>query len=110
MARMEQLTMSRKERERLVVFQKVKSKELARVEAASVLGLSLRQVHRLYLRWLKQGDAGLVHRSRGRPSPRRASEQDRERALGLCRSGGLYNGFGPTLLAEKLSEREGIWV
>src|SRR3954469_1934848 len=105
---MEQLTMSRKERERLVVLNKVKSKELGRREAAEVLGLSLRQVHRLWLRFKAGGDAGLAHRSRGRASPRRIAADDRARALAAYRS--RYPGFGPTLFAEKLAEHEGVWI
>jgi transposase len=105
---MEQLTMSRKERERLVILNKVKAKELSRREAADVLGLSLRQVHRLWLRFQADGDAGLAHRSRGRASPRRLAADDRAAALAAYRS--RYRGFGPTLFAEKLAEHEGIWI
>ena len=100
--------MNRKERERLVVLSRVKDKELSRRAAAEVLEVSLRHLHRLYLRYLAQGDKGLVHRSRGRPSPRKISQEDRERAVALYRS--TYRGFGPTLLAEKLGPDHGIWV
>jgi transposase len=105
---MEQVLMNRKERERLVVFSRVKDKELGRREAAAVLGLSLRQVHRIYRRYLAQGDVGLTHRARGRASPLRFAAADRERALALYRD--CYRGFGPTLLAEKLGPAHGLWV
>lgn len=105
---MEQLNMSRKERERLGVFGRVKDKELSRVVAAEVLGISLRQVHRMYRRYLALGDAGLVHRARGRESPRRAPLVEREEALALYRS--TYHGFGPTLFAEMLERNHGIWI
>lgn len=100
--------MSRKERERLVVFSRVKDKELSRRAAAEVLDLSLRQVHRLYLRYLAEGDAGLVHRSRGRSSARKIAAAERQKAMELYRA--TYRGFGPTLLAEKLGPDHGIWV
>ena len=100
--------MNRKERERLVLLSRVKDKELSRRDAAQVLGLSLRQVHRLYLRYLLEGDRGLVHRARGKPSARKTPEAERERAMELYRS--TYRGFGPTLLAEKLGANHGIWV
>ena len=100
--------MSRKERERLVILNKVKAKELSRREAAEILGLSLRQVHRLWLRFEADGDAGLAHRSRGRASPRRLAADDRAAALAAYRS--RYRGFGPTLFAEKLAEHEGVWL
>jgi hypothetical protein len=105
---MEQLVMSRKERERLVVLSRVKDKELSRRAAAEVLDLSLRQVHRLYLRYLAEGDRGLVHRSRGRPSSRKIASGERQKAMELYRA--IYRGFGPTLLAEKLGADHGIWV
>jgi transposase len=105
---MERLTMSRKERERLVVFGQVKVRQLSRAEAAEVLGLSLRQVHRLYVRWRDEGDPGLSHRARGRASPRRWSASERDRALALYRE--RYRDFGPTLFAEKLAGEHGIWA
>jgi transposase len=105
---MEHLVMNRKERERLVVFNRLKDKELSRVVAAEVLGLSLRQVHRLYRRYLAAGDKGLVHAARGRPSRRKIDQAQQEKAIELYRS--TYRGFGPTFLAEKLGENHGIWV
>lgn len=100
--------MSRKERERLVMFNQVKLGQIDRRSAAEVLGLSLRQVQRLYVRWREEGDRGLLHRSRGKPSPRCWDKQDQERALSLVRE--RYRGFGPTLLSEKLEEFHGIWA
>lgn len=99
--------MSRKERERLVMFNRIKAGESSRREAAEVLGFSLRQVQRQYVRWRVEGDAGLMHRGRGRASGRRIDACERERALGLYRE--RYRGFGPTLWSEKL-ELHGIWV
>jgi len=105
---MEQMTMSRKERERLVVFGRIKAGGLTRVQGCRVLGLSLRQMQRIYPAWIKEGDVGLLHRSRGRPSPRRLDEADRRRVIALYKE--VYQGFGPTLFAEKLADRDGIWI
>ena len=98
--------MSRKERERLMVFARIKSKELSRREGGEVLGLSLRQMHRMYKRFVVHGDVGLLHRSRGGASPRRIDAGEKARALELFRN--VYRGFGPTLAAEKLAELHGI--
>jgi len=105
---MEQMTMSRKERERLVVFNQIRLRQIGREEAAEVLGMSLRQLQRLYPRWLAEGDGGLVHRSGGRASSRRWDPAEKLKALELYRS--TYRGFGPTLLAEKLGPSHGIWA
>jgi transposase len=105
---MEQLVMNRKERQRLAVLSRVKDKQWSRRQGAEILGLSLRQMHRIFGRYLAEGDAGLIHRSRGRPSRRRIDAQEREKGLALYRS--RYRSFGPTLLAEKLGKDHGIWV
>ena len=105
---MAQLTMSEKERRRLVVFGKIKSNEMTRCQAAEVLDISLRQLHRAWLRFVDQGDAGLVHQSRGSASPRRVTEADRTRAMELYRE--RYQDFGPTLFAEKLEALHGLIV
>jgi transposase len=104
---MEQLTMSRKERERLVIFDRVKSRQMDRDQGAEVLGISLRQMHRQYVRWRDEGAAGLLHRARGRPSPRRWDAAEKTLAMELYKE--HYHGFGPTLFAEKLAEVHGIW-
>ena len=93
---------------------RVKDKQVKRRTAAKILGISLRQTHRLYKRYQAQGDVGLLHRGRGRVSNRRTATADRERALLLYRehyagSEG-YAGFGPTLLAEKLGKLHGLYV
>jgi hypothetical protein len=105
---MDELRMSGKERDRLKVMAALAEGRLKQVEAGRLLRLSVRQVRRLLRRYEREGDAGLVHRSRGRLSNRRISKPVRRRAVGLMRR--HYADFGPTLAAEKLSERDGIEV
>lgn len=95
------LVMSRKERERLKVFARVKRKELNLKEAAELVGLCYRQCRRVYKRQQAEGDRGLVHRSRGRPSNRGGKAA--VRAAVLARYQERYPDFGPTLAAEKLA-------
>lgn len=64
------LVMSAKERERLKLFLRVKRGELQQKEAAALCQLEYRYLRRLYQRYCKQGDRGLVHQGRGRPSNR----------------------------------------
>jgi transposase len=99
--------MSRKERKRLVIMSGVKRDELTLVQAAGLTGLSYRQVKRVWRRYQDQGDAGLVHRLRGRPSSRRFAPERRARIL--ARVEARYPDFGPTLAAEYLSQ-EGLKV
>lgn len=101
------LLMSAKERRRKSVFDEVLAGRLTLRSASERLGLSYRQCRRSYRRFSEEGDAGLVHRSRGRRSNRRACERFRCKVIARYRK--RYEDFGPTLAAEKLSE-EGLRV
>lgn len=106
-----ELTMSSKERDRLKVLHALSSqpnaaRRLTQAQAAQMLGLSVRQVRRLVRRYQKEGDAGLIHRSRGRPSNRKFDQSFKEQVIGRVRE--CYRDFGPTLAAEKLAERDGL--
>lgn len=100
--------MSQKERSRLVVMSRVKEKAMNMREASEMMGVSYRQVRRIYQRYMQEGDKGLIHRNRGRPSNRRKAPEVKERALALYRE--QYWDFGPTLAAEKLVERDGYEI
>lgn len=101
--------MSLNERDRLAMFRQVESGKITLVEASRRLSISYRQAKRLWKRYREVGDAGLVHGLRGRPSNNQAgSDTRRERALALYRE--HYEGFGPTLAAEQMAEREGLVV
>jgi transposase len=99
--------MSRKERDRLAVLAQVKSGKLKLVTAGAAMGVSYRQAKRVWRRYQVQGDAGLVHQSRGRPGPRRKSPELRQQVL--ARYAERYPDFGPTLAAEYLAG-EGLAV
>ncbi len=94
--------MNGKERDRLTVMARVKQRTLSLVVAAGLLGLGYRQAKRVWQRYRTAGDAGLVHRSRGRPSGRRTAAEVRERVLVRCAE--RYPDFGPTLAAEYLRQ------
>ena len=100
--------MSRKERNRLAVMGQVKHKKLSLREAADVMVLSYRQAKRVWRRFQKKGDAGLVHGLRGRPSARRKAAPLRAKILARYRS--RYADFGPTLAAEYLRREDGLAV
>jgi transposase len=99
---METLIMSAKERGRLVVLAEVKAGKLRLVSAAKVLHLGYRQMKRVWKRFQAKGDAGLVHRSRGRPSARATPKATRAKILARYRE--RYSDFGPTLAAEHLAK------
>jgi len=100
--------MSRKERNRLAVMGQVKHRKLSLREAAEVMVLSYRQAKRVWRRYRAEGDAGLVHGLRGRPSARRKDAGLRAQILTRYRS--RYADFGPTLAAEYLRREDGLEV
>lgn len=103
-----ELRMSPEERERLKVMAARQEGRMSQIEAARVLGLSVRHMRRLEARYERHGDGGLVHGLRGRISNRQISSAVREEALAAVEEN--YRDFGPTLTAEYLAEREGIVV
>jgi transposase len=100
--------MSRKERNRVTIMAGVKANELSQVQAAELLGLSYRQAKRVWRRYRDEGDAGLVHRLRGKPGLRRKPLSLRTQVLARSAEE-RYVDFGPTLMAEEL-EKEGLVV
>src|ERR1017187_1018745 len=105
---METLTMSLKERKRMTIMAGVKGKALSQVQAAELMGLGYRQAKRIWRRYQAEGDAGLVHRLRGRVGLRRKAPAMRAHVLARYAEE-RYADFGPTLLAEELA-KEGIEV
>jgi len=105
--------MTEEEVRRAGVLKRIKQGELTRREAAEILGLSYRQVKRMYRRFRRSGAKGLVHGNAGRPSNRAKPAKERARILGLVKkhySGGPGERFGPTLAAEHLQEDHGITI
>ena len=97
--------MSRKERERLTVMVGVTDQELTLVQASELMRVCYRQSKRIWKRYQADGDAGLVHRLRGKPSARRKPAA--LRALALARyAEERYADFGPTLMAEHLAKEK----
>jgi hypothetical protein len=105
---METFQMSRKERRRLVVLSQLHEGKISLVKTAELLGLSYRQMKRLWSRYRSEGDGGVVHRARGRRSNRQAEPGVKQRALRLYRE--KYRDYGVTLAAECLAEEDELPV
>jgi hypothetical protein len=103
---MDHITMNRKEREQLIIFEKLKKGEIRQIEAALRLRVTPRWVRKKFKRYVDYGDIGLVHGNRNRISSRRWDGQESALALELLQS--EWQGFGPTFTAEKLKELKGI--
>ena len=102
------ISMSRKERKRLEAFSRVKMGGMTLVEASELLGLSYRHTKRAWSRYQSEGDAGLVHRLRGRAPNRHSSEETKQQSVALYRE--RYADYGATLAAECLEKEDGVKV
>jgi len=102
------LTMSKKERQRKAILEQLVGGHIRRRDARKRLSLSARQLRRVVSSYRREGDAGLVHKSRGRPSGRATTAKQKQQVLALYQD--VYQDFGPTLASEKLEERDGLIV
>jgi hypothetical protein len=96
----DRIEMSQRERDRLKVMAPVLDGKRKQAEAARLLRRTVRQVRRIQRRLESEGDEGVVHRLRGRPSNNQTDAEVRRSILARYRE--RYLGFGPTLAAEKL--------
>ena len=103
------LLMTQSDRDRLVALRKARKKLITQREAATELGLSVRQVKRLLCAMKKRGDKVVIHGLRGRPSNHRTEQKVRQKATAIL-SQEMYVGFGPTLASEYLGKKHGIAV
>jgi transposase-like protein len=101
------IQMSQGELRRLHVIHKAIEGLLKQKEAGELLSLSARQIRRL-IKKVEEGDAGIIHKARGKPSNRQLPQKIKGSVIRLYRQ--KYEGFGPLLTAEKLIEQDGITV
>ncbi len=98
--------MSVQDRDRLKVLHAVSRRHITQVQAARELGVSNRWVRALLQRMKQEGDGGVVHRLRGRPSNRKLPLRLKRRAVELFseqKRAKQWHDYGPTLAAEELA-------
>jgi hypothetical protein len=95
MARKDIIMLRQRELKKLHVIRKLLDGVIKQVVAAEMISLSDRQIRRLIKGIEIEGDTGIVHKSRGKPSGRKLSMHVRDKVIKLYRE--KYTGFGPTL-------------
>lgn len=93
---------------RAKVLEMVRCKKMTQKEAGEILGLSRRQVIRIYKRYVVGGEELLNHGLRGKPGNHRFKEELKREVIESYKKN--YGGFGPTFACELLAEREGLKV
>ncbi len=104
----ETITLTKREAERLRILHRVLDRTIRQVDAGEILGITDRQVRTLLRRVEAEGAKGLIHRGRGKPSPRKMAEELEDRIAAIIRT--RYPDFSPLHAAEKLFERHRIEV
>ncbi len=102
------LQMSKQELRRVEVLTEVLAGSRTTESAAGLLGLSVRQTHRLLVRYGDGGGGALIHRARGRTSNNQLTSGVREYVLELIRR--QYRDFGPTLATEVLLNKHQLRI
>lgn len=97
---------TQEELKKLHVVRKAVEKSITQNDAAEILDLTDRQIRRIAARIELEGDAGVIHKLRGKSSNR--ALPGKNRVLRLFKA--KYPDFGPTLASEKLLERDNIKV
>jgi len=100
--------MSEKEIKKTEVMSQLAEKQITQRMAAEHLGMSVRQVKRLWKIYQERGSEGLINQSRGKPSHNQLDEEVKRSAINLIFE--KYRDFGPTLATEKLVELHGIKI
>lgn len=108
MTEKDMIHMTTKDLKRLHFIKKAIDSDITQKQAAEACGLSERQTRRIIARIRKEGEAGIIHKSRGKPSHASLPKKLKERVLTLHQT--RYPDFGPTLASEKLWEKNKIKV
>src|SRR5512135_1292174 len=108
MAEKDILILRQRDLRRLHVVHKVLEEGMRQREAAQLISLSERQIRRIIERIRREGDKGVCHTARGKPSNRIFPKKLKDRIVHLYKT--TYDDFGPTLFTEKLAERDGISI
>jgi len=102
----EEVTLNRKEQNRVIVLNQIETKGLKVEKAAMVLELTPRHVWRLLAGYRREGAAAIAHGNRDREPVNKIETGFRQQVVELARS--KYSGFNQQHFTEKLMAKEGI--
>lgn len=103
------IEMTQEELNRKTIIEQVIDKRITQKEGARRVGIGERHFRRVLAGYRVKGDIGLVSGHRQKPSNNRLKEDLRQRIQRVI-SDPIFSDFGPTFLAEKLEEYEGIVI
>ena len=104
----ETVTLHSEEQRRLLILNQIERGVMSVTEGAALMGVSVRQVHRLRAAYRDVGAAALVHGNRGRTPAHTLDPAIRQQVLILAQT--TYAACNHQHLSELLGEREGIQI
>lgn len=107
-ASMASTKLTQKEQERLSVITDTLSGKITKAQAATILGISTRQVKRLKSKVRENGATAVIHQLKGKVSNHHIADFIKEKALTTISE--KYIDFKPTFATEKLEENHGIKI
>src|SRR3989304_8828920 len=102
------MLLTMKDKQRIEVTTAVMDGKIEVSEAGRILKRSERQVYRMLAGFRKEGIKGLIHKNRGRESPKKIKDRVREQIITLVKK--RYEGINDTHLREILEREEGIKI
>ena len=102
------IQMTLKAQRRCKILEMVIQDKILEKDAAWLLGITSRQVIRILIKYLKDGDESLNHKVIGKPSNHRIKGLIRENIMDIVRE--KYKGLKPTFISEKLYEDDHIII
>ncbi|MFZ0034658.1 MAG: ISNCY family transposase [Sedimentisphaerales bacterium] len=100
--------MNRKEQKRVGILVETEKGVITGIQAAGIMGVSLRHIRRLLAAYRKEGVAALAHGNRGRKPYNAIENRLKQQVVSLASS--KYTGFNHQHLTECLAEREDIVI
>ena len=104
----ETVTLNSEEQRRLLILNQVERGVVTVAEAAELMGVSVRQVHRLRAAYRNEGAAALVHGNRGRTPAHTLAPALRQQVLTLAQT--IYADCNHQHMSELLAERDRIQI
>lgn len=77
------LQMTEKEMKKLNTIKKILGGECTKKEAVESLGITIRQINRLILKYKNEGNEGFIHKNKGRQSKKKISKDIKEEIVNL---------------------------
>ena len=71
--------LTEREKEKLNIIKKVTIGEFTKQEASESLGLTIRQINRLLIKFNKEGENGFIHKNRNKESKKKISLEIKKR-------------------------------